>query len=104
MMMDNFVQILKAADPKCTKNKGNGDRDRTVWTPYQPITSEHDDVSEIVGYKVQVDRFTKTDNDPIAGAITAALLANTEIGVTILPIGYETDTGFFHHIWDCEVY
>lgn len=104
MLLDNFVEVLKTADPKCTKNKGNGDSSRTVWTPYQPITIEYDNVSEIVGYKVQVDRFTKTDDDPIAGAITATLLANTEIGVTILPTGYEIETGFYHHIWDCEVY
>jgi hypothetical protein len=52
-------------------------------------------------WKVQVDRFTKTDNDTIALGILNALEA-AKIPHTYL-IDYEKDTGYHHHIFDCEV-
>ena len=103
MTLTAFVTLLKTADSKVTKNKSNGETNYTIWTPYQDITVEYDGISEIIGQRIQVDRFTLLDADSVVPAITAALIGRDDLSMDIQPMIREDDTGYFHFIWDCEV-
>jgi hypothetical protein len=48
-------------------------------------------------------RFTKSDSDPVAPALFAALDAEPSVTVRWLQ-DYEPSTGYIHHIFDCEGY
>ena len=100
-MFDAFRDLLLTVDPEATKNKGNGNENYTVWRPYGATGPHSNNRRKVRVWKIQVDRFTKTDNDTIALGILNALEA-AEIPHTYL-IDYEKDTGYHHHIFDCEV-
>ena len=72
----------------------------TVWYEVNPKTAfadgQHQDVT-----KFQVDRFTKTEDDATAAAIFTALDERDDISFDYL-VDYESDTGYIHHIFDCE--
>jgi hypothetical protein len=72
----------------------------TVWYEVNPGTAFADGKHEDV-IKFQVDRFTKTEDDATAAAIKAALDARDDIAFDYL-VDYENDTGYIHHIYDCE--
>jgi len=94
-----FRDLLLEADPKATKFKGAGGDSYTVWTPYSPDKTMSDNEQEDFTWHIQVDRFTKIDNDPIAEEIYNKL---TEAGIPFeYNIDFEEDTGYIHHIYDC---
>lgn len=103
MTMAEFVQLLKSVDPQCTKTKGSGNDSYTTWDSHTPITADGDNTSEVVGYRIQVDRFSKSSDDPLAVEIQEALLGLDDVAVNILPKDWEQDTKYHHWIWDCEV-
>lgn len=53
------------------------------------------------GVRFQIDRFTKDPNDPIAAALFDALEHNDRVAFSHTP-DFEPDTGYIHHIFDCE--
>ena len=57
---------------------------------------KHEDIQHF-----QIDRFTKTEDDTTAAAILAALEARDDISFSYL-VDHEDDTGYIHHIFDCE--
>jgi len=72
-----------------------------VWAEYgrHKLIADNQTIASAV--QVQVDYFTKTELDPNVEKITA-LLDTDEISFSYL-VDYEKDTGYIHHIWDCEV-
>ena len=72
----------------------------TVWYEVNPGTAFADGKHQDV-IKFQVDRFTKTEDDGIAAALKTALDARDDIAFDYL-VDYEQDTGYIHHIFDCE--
>ena len=72
----------------------------TVWyevgKPSIFTDGEHEEIN-----RFQVDRFTKTEDDEIAQALFTALDKRDDISMDYL-VDYERDTGFIHHIFDCE--
>lgn len=100
-MFDAFRDIILTADPLATKNKGNGKENYNVWRPYELTGAFSNNRRRARVWKIQVDRFTKTDNDPVALGILNAL-ETAKIPHTYL-MDYEKDTGYHHHIFDCEV-
>jgi len=103
MTLAELQAMIAAIDPQATKFSGAGTGNYTVWHPYK-ITRQPGDNGEAEQVSsVQIDRFTKDDPDTIEPLITAALQARAdEIAFEHL-IDYEQDTGYVHHIWDCEV-
>ena len=101
--MDEFRSLLKTADPKLRKHKGGGSQNYTVWHPYRRTGLSADGEQVETVWKVQVDRFTKLDTDPMIAAIDTVLLGSDDICMADYQIDYEQDTGYIHHIWDCEV-
>lgn len=94
-----FKNLILQADPKATKFKGAGGDSYTIWTPYSTDKTMADNRQDDIVWRIQVDRFTKKDNDPIAKAIYDKL---EETGIPFkYEVDFEEDTGYIHHIFDC---
>ncbi len=72
-----------------------------VWAEYGANDINADNALIERAWRVQVDYFTKTEFDSNADKITELLNCN-EIAFEY-QVDYEEDTGYIHHIWDCEV-
>ena len=72
----------------------------TVWRELGPAGIYADGETQGVT-RFQVDRFTKTEDDATALAIWVALEGRDDIAFEYL-IDFEPDTGYIHHIFDCE--
>lgn len=94
-----IISVDPNAKHRFTMEKG---RDYTYWqeTHRLPLTSddEHEEAWAFV-----VHRFTKSDSDPVAPALFAALDAEPSVTVRWLQ-DFEESTGYIHHIFDCEGY
>ena len=77
-------------------------RDYTYWeeTRQLPITADdrHDEA-----WRFCVHRFTRDERDPVAVAIMQALDHDPRTTVSHLTT-HEADSGYIHHIYDCEGY
>lgn len=73
----------------------------TVWQEIRPLPIMGDDGHATEAWSFQVDRFTQTEGDAIAAALRAALESNHRVAFGYR-VDYEPDTGYIHHIFDCE--
>ncbi len=97
--LDNFKALLLTADPDADKWKGKGQGDRTIWYPSQIVKIRSDDMDDDSWLKIQVNRFTKSDSDPIVSKIYDTL---TQAGIPFeYIVDYEEDTDFINHIFTC---
>lgn len=101
MTNDDIRAIVLACDPEAkhyfTEARGN----YTTWQEYAQLPHSSDDVNER-GWKFQIDRYTKLEGDPVAAAIENTLSAMDNVAYTYL-VDVELETGYIHHIFDCEV-
>ena len=88
MTIQEIKDLLTGIDPDVQRY----DHDRADF---------HGDGRTQGGIRFQVDRFTKEEDDATAAALLEALEGNDFIAVDYL-VDYERDTGFIHHIFDCE--
>lgn len=102
MTLEAFKDLLLTVDPAITRYEHAGQGNFTVWSEHgtKPLGANNHR-GEVI-YRVQVDRFTRIENDPIATQMTAVLDAQDEVAFRYL-VDYEQQTGYIHHIWDCEV-
>lgn len=100
--LDRFEALLVSVDPEATKYEGNGKTDYTVWHPYMRSGLYGDDTTVEELWRVQVDRFCKSDDDAVAVALLAAFDAAEDV-VCAYSVDYEPETGYIHHIYTCEV-
>ena len=102
MQLADFKNLLLTADSKATKWKGVGTGNYTTWRPFEfPALMADGERSEKI-MRIQVDRFTKLDNDPVVTAIAEALAGDDDVAYEYL-VDFEPDTGYIHHIFDCTV-
>jgi hypothetical protein len=101
MTVQEFHNLLLTADPQATHNRDTGGGNFTVWQEYSFLPYGADGRYQEWRKRIQVDRFTKMEYDPIVDRI-AAVLDIPEIAFTI-DVDYEQDTGYQHYIFDCEV-
>lgn len=77
-------------------------RDYTYWeeTRQLPLTADdrHDEA-----WRFYVHRFTRDEFDPVAQRIMQALDADPRTTVSHT-VTYERDSGYIHHIFECEGY
>ena len=102
MTLDEIREMVAAIDPTAGHYESehrDGDP-YTVWRERRPLPYTADG-QHIGALRFQVDRFTKSENDAIAAALFAALEAREDVAFEYLP-DYEPDTGYIHHIFDCE--
>lgn len=74
----------------------------TVWREVRGLGMMRDG-GHAEGWAFQIDRFAKKENDEVAAAIYAALEEDDRVAFEYL-VDYERDTGWVHHIFDCEGY
>ena len=72
-----------------------------VYTEYERPRFIADNSGAEGGWKIQLDYYTKKEFDPLAETIEGILDAN-DIAFSRLK-DFEKDTGYHHHIFDCEV-
>jgi len=73
----------------------------SYWEETQRLPTIVDDVHE-EHWKFYVHRFTKTEDDATATAIFNKLDGDPRVSVKWIQGGYEHDTGYLHHIFECE--
>lgn len=93
--------FLITVDPTIERYESSKKGDAyTVWyetrKPAVFADGQHEDITHF-----QIDRFTKTEDDSVAAAIFTALEGRDDISFDYLT-DHEDDTGYIHHIFDCE--
>ena len=102
MTVAEIKELLVSVDPGVQRYEHDheGEDAYTVWCELGRI-GEYGDGEEEGTIRFQVDRFTKEEDDATAAALLAALEAEDDIAVDYL-VDYERETGYIHHIFDCE--
>lgn len=103
MTVSEIKTLLVSVDPNVQRydHDGAGQAEAyTVWYELQPLDL-YGDGREQGTIRFQVDRFTKTEDEPLAAALRDTLEAQDDIAVDYL-VDYERDTGYIHHIYVCE--
>lgn len=95
MTLQEFKAIILSADPQASHYRSMQTPNYTVWREFGKRSLPEPT------WKIQVDRYTKIEYDPVIALINAAL-ERDDIAFDYL-CDYEKDTGYIHHIWDCEV-
>ena len=102
------LEDIRALVVSVDKNAGRyesayqGGQAYTVWREFRRLDMMADDRHE-EAWAFQIDRFTKTEGDGIAAAFLDALEADERVAYSCI-VDYEPDTGYIHHIYDCEGY
>lgn len=102
MTVQEIAGIIVQADPDAQHYKAEMDTEAfTVWMEYERIGLMADDEYAEPGWKFEIDRYTKTEFDPIVEKLEQVL---TEApGVTWTHrVMYDIDTGYIRHVFDCE--
>ena len=104
MTVNDIKALVAGVDPQAGHyfSAYAGSEAYTVWNELQLLPFLADDGHE-EGWHFQIDRFTKSEEDAIVPALDAALRAHPGIAYAHL-VDPEPDTGYIHHIFDCEGY
>lgn len=100
MTLDQIKAIVLQGDPAASHYASTARGNYTVWREYARHPATADDV-HLGGWRFQVDRFTKTENDAIAASIETALSDHPGVAYSYM-VDFEPETGYIHHIFDCE--
>lgn len=103
MTVEEIKAIVVAVDAEAGHYESayQGTEAYTVWQEINPLPIMGDNRHATEAWAFQVDRFTKAEGDAIAAALRAALEANPRVAYGY-DVDYEPDTGYIHHIFDCE--
>ena len=104
MTLDGFGQMVATIDPQARRYANTGRGAYTVWREYGRIGAWAGGGNE-GGWRVQVDRYTREENDAVAAAIASALEESDEIAFEHTVDSELEDGGVpIRHIFDCEVW
>lgn len=102
MTLEDIKTLVTSVDPTAGHYESayRGGQAYTVWKegPTLGFTADGKHQGAI---KFYIDRFTKEEFDLIAPALFDALENDDRVAFTHL-VDYEQDTGYIHHIFDCE--
>lgn len=103
MTLADIKALVVSVDPQARHYFSMADgTDYTYWEELQRLPFLADDEHD-AAWSFYVHRFTKSENDPVAAALFAAL--DTDPRTTVIHrTDYEPETGYIHHIYDCEGY
>lgn len=102
MTAEDVKALVLSVDPRAQRYD-SADRsgpDYTTWRDLGPLDLMAEGRHQ-GGLSFQVDRYTKTQDDPVAAALWEALDSDDRIAV-YYRVDYERDTRYIHHIYDCE--
>ena len=103
MTLEDIRQLVVSVDQNARHyHSMSGEDAYTYWEETQllPFTSDdrHDEA-----WRFYVHRYTKNESDTLAASLFTAL--DTDPRVTVIyTTDYETDSGYIHHIYQCEGY
>lgn len=102
MTLEDIRAFVAAIDPDAGHfaSAYQGSPAYTVWKEFNTLGMMADDQHQ-GGIKFQIDRFARDEFDRIARDIKAALEADPRIAYR-KETDYERDTGYIHHIYECE--
>lgn len=101
MKLKQISQLIGSVDPQARHyTTVTGDINYTKWREYeyvgQPADDEYGD-----GWKFQIDRYTREEYDAVAEELLQVLKQTPGLAFSYL-VDYEEDSGYIHHIFDCE--
>ena len=103
MTVQEIQDILAEIDPEIHHYECATDgSDFTVWMEYERIVLYADDGGAEMGWHFEVDRYTKTEYDPVVEALENLLMAHDRITVKPRRVQYDQQSGYARHIFDCE--
>lgn len=105
MTLQQLAEVITSADPDAKHYDAtaaiNAGIDFTVWMEYERIGLDADDGYAEMGWRFEVDRYTKTEFDPVADNIEA-ILSGVD-GITLNHrVQYESRSGYIRHIFEGE--
>ncbi len=105
MTLQRFEELIVIADPQASHYSSIFKPNYTVWAEYGDNSLFADGQRAETAIKIQIDRFTKIEFDPVAQAITDML--NSKDAADEIAYSYECTsepvTGYIRHMWVCEV-
>lgn len=104
MTIEAFAELLFSIDPNAVRNEKIGQKGDayTVFSDYSTSILYANGRPAGFLHKIQVDYFTRTEDDPVAFRFLRTFAENDEITCDYQK-DFETDSRYFHHIFDCEV-
>lgn len=102
MTLSEFGALIATADAAATHYFGTGPGNYTRWAEYGAAALYAGNGHQERVWRIQVDRFTKLENDSVVASIDA-VLERDEIAIRDHLVDVEADTGYIHHMWDIEV-
>ena len=107
MTLNEIKALLVTADPNIKHyfSMHGSEEPYSYWeeTNMLPFTGDDRHAIGDQAWRFYVHRFTKTEGDAIAGAIFAALDGDPRTTVRWVT-DFDRDSGFIHHIFECEGY
>ena len=103
MTLSEFSTWLSGIDPTATRfSQPKATNQCTVWREYQPRPLHADGKAVARVWKVQIERYTPTEDDPIAAAIAEAI-ENSDCIAASCQIDSDPESGILRYLFECEV-
>lgn len=104
MTIEAFVELLRSIDPNAARYEMIGQKGDayTVFSDYHTNILYADGRPAGLLNMIQVDYYTKAEDDPLALRFLRAFAENDEIACDYQK-DFESDSRYIHHIFDCEV-
>ena len=103
MTLEEIREVLVTADPDIMHYFSMSDKEAySYWEETRRLNLIADGRHQ-EGWRFYVHRFSKTEGDTIAATIFDTLDENPRTSV-VWTIDFENDTGYIHHIFECEGY
>lgn len=103
MTLDEFGDLIGTVDPGARHYTTAARGAFTTWSEYDRL-NQYSDGQNDGGWKIQVERYTQRDHDPIAETLLALFSSRDDIAFL-----YKKDTEgdgeslTIRHLFDCEV-
>lgn len=103
MTLSDIRELLVSVDPEIRHYHSTSDAEAyTYWQETQRLPVMADDEHE-EAWRFYVHRYTRVEDDEIANRLFEALDQCEDTTVRHL-VDYDSESGYIHHIYECEGY
>lgn len=104
MTLAEFGAMIAEIDPKAKRYFSTESGAYTVWHERE-LLNAYADGSNQGGWKVQVERYTREAQDPVAEALRNAFEQSDSVAFAYLVDSQQEEEGvLIRHLFDCEVW